>query len=57
MQLRDQIIIEKNKKHYIDVLVDEIFVSEFEHGQESSSIMPASDCRKLSRALFKRQMG
>jgi len=28
-KLRDQIIIDKNKKHDIDVLVDEIFVSEF----------------------------
>lgn len=28
-RLRDQIILEKNKKHDIDVLVDEIFVSEF----------------------------
>jgi excinuclease ABC subunit A len=29
MRLRDQMILEKNKKHSIDVLVDEIFVSEF----------------------------
>ena len=28
MKLRDQIVLEKNKKHDIDVLVDEIFVSE-----------------------------
>jgi len=28
-KLRDQIILEKNKKHDIDVLVDEFFVSEF----------------------------
>jgi excinuclease ABC subunit A len=28
-RLRDQIILEKNKKHDIDVLVDEIFISEF----------------------------
>jgi excinuclease ABC subunit A len=28
-RLRDQIILDKNKKHTIDVLVDEIFVSEF----------------------------
>lgn len=27
--LRDQIILEKNKKHDIDILVDELFVSEF----------------------------
>jgi len=29
MRLREQIILEKNKKHDIDVLVDEIFLSEF----------------------------
>ncbi len=28
-KLRDQIVLEKNKKHDIDVMVDEIFVSEF----------------------------
>lgn len=28
-RLRDQIVLEKNKKHDIDVLVDEIFISEF----------------------------
>ena len=28
-RLRDQIILEKNKKHDIDILVDEIFLSEF----------------------------
>ncbi|MEN9913067.1 MAG: excinuclease subunit excinuclease subunit [Candidatus Parcubacteria bacterium] len=28
-RLRDQIVLEKNKKHDIDVLVDEIYVSEF----------------------------
>ncbi len=28
-RLRDQIILDKNKKHDIDVLVDEVFVSEF----------------------------
>lgn len=30
-KLREQIILEKNKKHDIDVLVDEIFISEFEN--------------------------
>ncbi len=29
MRLREQIILDKNKKHDIDVLVDEIFLSEF----------------------------
>jgi hypothetical protein len=28
-RLRDQILLSKNKKHDIDVLVDEIYVSEF----------------------------
>ncbi len=28
-RLRDQIILEKNKKHDIDLLIDEIFISEF----------------------------
>ncbi|MEI7463654.1 MAG: hypothetical protein WCK03_04655, partial [Candidatus Taylorbacteria bacterium] len=28
-KLRDQILLEKNKKHDIDILVDEIFISEF----------------------------
>lgn len=33
-KLRDQIILEKNKKHDIDVLVDEIFVSEFKDAKQ-----------------------
>ncbi|MEN9524498.1 MAG: excinuclease subunit excinuclease subunit [Candidatus Parcubacteria bacterium] len=33
-KLRDQIILEKNKKHDIDVLVDEIFVSEFKDDKQ-----------------------
>lgn len=32
--LRDQIVLEKNKKHDIDVLVDEIFVSEFKDSKQ-----------------------
>jgi excinuclease UvrABC ATPase subunit len=28
-KLREQIILDKNKKHDIDVLVDEIYLSEF----------------------------
>ena len=28
-KLREQIVLDKNKKHDIDVLVDEIYVSEF----------------------------
>src|ERR1700733_545038 len=33
-KLREQIILDKNKKHDIDVLVDEIFVSEFSSDSE-----------------------
>ncbi len=33
-KLRDQIILEKNKKHDIDVLVDELFLSEFKKAPE-----------------------
>ena len=36
-RLRDQIILEKNKKHDIDVLVDEIFVSEFKDAKQSGN--------------------
>jgi excinuclease ABC subunit A len=36
-KLRDQIILEKNKKHDIDVLVDEIFVSEFKDAKQSGN--------------------
>ncbi|MEA2715453.1 MAG: excinuclease subunit [Candidatus Parcubacteria bacterium] len=45
-RLRDQIILEKNKKHTIDVLVDEIFHSEFrdEKGRENAR-------ERLSEAL------
>ena len=35
-KLREQIILNKNKKHDIDVLVDEIFVSEFNDDQKSA---------------------
>ncbi len=37
MRLREQIILEKNKKHDIDVLVDEIFLSEFVEAQSSKT--------------------
>lgn len=36
-RLRDQIILEKNKKHDIDVLVDEIFISEFKDTKQSGN--------------------
>ena len=46
MKLRDQIVLEKNKKHDIDVLVDEIFVSEFKDIQKGSDAY-----ERLSEAL------
>ncbi len=46
-RLRDQIILEKNKKHDIDVMVDEIFVSEFkEAGTQAENAR-----ERLSEAL------
>ncbi|MCX6715897.1 MAG: excinuclease ABC subunit UvrA [Candidatus Taylorbacteria bacterium] len=45
-RLREQIILEKNKSHDIDVMVDEIFVSEF---QEEKQIENARE--RLSEAL------
>ncbi len=45
-KLRDQIIIEKNKKHDIDVLVDEIFVSEFKDKKQTDNAK-----ERLSEAL------
>ncbi|MES2216058.1 MAG: excinuclease ABC subunit UvrA [Patescibacteria group bacterium] len=43
-RLRDQIILEKNKKHDIDVLVDEIYLSEFKTSAENAR-------ERLSEAL------
>lgn len=37
MRLREQIILDKNKKHNIDVLVDEIFLSEFKTNTKNDS--------------------
>jgi excinuclease ABC subunit A len=45
-RLRDQIILEKNKKHDIDVLVDEIFISEFKEQAQSENAR-----ERLSEAL------
>jgi excinuclease ABC subunit A len=48
-RLRDQIILEKNKKHDIDVLVDEIFLSEF---KETKDTKVADNAReRLSESL------
>jgi excinuclease ABC subunit A len=45
-RLRDQIIIDKNKKHDIDILIDEIFVSEFRDENRSGGAK-----ERLSEAL------
>lgn len=45
-RLRDQIVLEKNKKHDIDVLVDEIFVSEFNEAKQKANAR-----ERLSEAL------
>jgi len=37
MRLREQIILDKNKKHDIDVLVDEMFLSEFKPASKGNS--------------------
>ncbi len=43
MRLREQIILDKNKKHDIDVLVDEIFLSEFTGKQKDNAIERLSE--------------
>ncbi len=45
-KLREQIILDKNKKHDIDVLVDEIYISEFKNDSVSAK-------ERLSEALEK----
>lgn len=53
-KLREQIIIDKNKKHNIDVLVDEIFISEFNSASKSAGRISAADAReRLSEAVEK----
>ncbi len=47
-RLREQIILEKNKKHSIDVLVDEIFLSEFAEAKQAENAR-----ERLSEALEK----
>ncbi len=48
MRLREQIILDKNKKHDIDVLVDELFLSEFKDKKQSENAR-----ERLSEALEK----
>ncbi len=49
-KLRDQIILEKNKKHDIDVLVDEIFVSEFQSKKTAKTRDESGDDKNTSQA-------
>lgn len=51
-RLRDQIILEKNKKHDIDVLVDELFLSEFKEDKSATQTKSAENAKeRLSEAL------
>ncbi len=54
MRLREQIILDKNKKHDIDILVDEIFISEFKINQRVKDSKQIDNAReRLSEALEK----
>ncbi len=55
MKLREQIILDKNKKHDIDVLVDEIFLSEFKMNlrDKAQSKRRENAIERLSEALEK----
>lgn len=48
-KLRDRIVLDKNKKHDIEVLVDEIFISEFRHNETKGKITEA-DTKVLENA-------
>src|SRR3989338_9168788 len=52
MKLREQIILDKNKKHDIDVLVDEIFLSEFKNDIKNNK-RKENALERLSEALEK----
>jgi excinuclease ABC subunit A len=53
MKLREQIILDKNKKHDIDVLVDEIFLSEFKPNLKDKNKQRENAIERLSEALEK----
>lgn len=55
MRLREQIILDKNKKHDIDVLIDEMFLSEFKMvGKSTERSKQVDNAReRLSEALEK----
>ncbi len=53
MRLREQIILDKNKKHDIDVLVDELFLSEFKNNLKDNNKQRDNAKERLSEALEK----
>ncbi len=53
MKLREQIILDKNKKHDIDVLVDEIFLSEFKINLKDKNKQRDNAIERLSESLEK----
>ncbi|MDQ5893102.1 MAG: excinuclease subunit [Patescibacteria group bacterium] len=53
MRLREQIILDKNKKHDIDVLVDELFLSEFKNNIKDNNKQRDNAVERLSEALEK----
>ncbi len=50
MRLREQIILDKNKKHDIDVLVDEMFLSEFSGAQKAVKEKNAERSKQIDNA-------
>jgi len=50
-RLRDQIVLDKNKKHDIDILVDEIFVSEFKTARGHDTKSSDNARERLSESL------
>ena len=53
MRLREQIILDKNKKHGIDVLVDEIYLSEFKNNLKDKNKQKDNAIERLSESLEK----
>lgn len=53
MRLREQIILDKNKKHDIDVLVDEIYLSEFKKNLKDNNKQRDNAIERLSESLEK----
>jgi excinuclease ABC subunit A len=53
MKLREQIVLDKNKKHDIDVLVDEMFLSEFKPNLKDKNKQRDNAIERLSEALEK----